>query len=100
LSEQLALKESEQELSEPEIEPEEQASRLKLSEELFHLEEQEWNEIEAIDQALSKIESNEYGICESCGDKITPKRLEAIPWTPFCIRCAAEMEKNRELGIL
>jgi DnaK suppressor protein len=95
-AEYLQLKENQQQLSQPEIEPEEQASKWKLAEETFQLDEQEANEIGAIDWALRKIGSNGYGICESCGDPITPKRLKAIPWTPYCIQCAREMENMNQ----
>lgn len=46
-----------------------------------------------IEKALQKIESNEYGICESCGEKISVKRLEARPVTDLCIRCKEEQER-------
>lgn len=46
-----------------------------------------------IDKALLKIESGEYGICESCGEKISAKRLEARPVTDLCIRCKEEQER-------
>ena len=46
-----------------------------------------------IEKALQKIESNEYGICESCGEKISVKRLEARPVTDYCILCKEEQER-------
>lgn len=46
-----------------------------------------------IEKALQKIESNEYGVCESCGEDISAKRLEARPVTDLCIRCKEEQER-------
>jgi len=49
--------------------------------------------VKKIDKALAKIESGEYGTCESCGDEIGMKRLEARPVTDLCIRCKEEQER-------
>ncbi len=40
-----------------------------------------------IEEALGKIERNEFGICEGCEESIEPKRLEARPMAEMCIRC-------------
>lgn len=37
--------------------------------------------------ALLRIESGTFGTCAHCGNDIATRRLEAVPWTPFCIRC-------------
>ena len=39
-----------------------------------------------IDEALARIHAGRYGICEVCGQEISEGRLEARPWTPYCIR--------------
>lgn len=41
-----------------------------------------------IDNALSRIENGEYGICNTCGEEIDEKRLQAIPYASQCINCA------------
>jgi RNA polymerase-binding protein DksA len=41
-----------------------------------------------IKQALSRAERGEYGICRECGEPIHPDRLEVLPSTKLCIRCA------------
>ena len=46
----------------------------------------------AIESALERIESGEYGDCEECGTKIPKTRLQAIPYTPLCVKCASKME--------
>lgn len=49
--------------------------------------------LKKIDKALKKIEDGIYGVCESCGEEISAKRLEARPVTDLCIRCKEEQEK-------
>jgi RNA polymerase-binding protein DksA len=44
--------------------------------------------LESIEAALARIESGEFGTCTQCGAKIPKVRLNAIPYTPFCIKCA------------
>ena len=46
-----------------------------------------------IEQALGKIERGEYGECESCGEDIGAKRLEARPVAELCIDCKADQER-------
>lgn len=43
----------------------------------------------AIDAALGRIEAGTYGLCAVCGDAIAAGRLEARPWTPYCITHAS-----------
>jgi DnaK suppressor protein len=37
--------------------------------------------------ALARVEDGSYGICMHCEEEIKPKRLDAVPWAPYCIRC-------------
>jgi RNA polymerase-binding transcription factor len=43
--------------------------------------------LQAIEEALYRIEKGTYGICRDCGEPIAPARLNAIPWTRVCITC-------------
>jgi RNA polymerase-binding protein DksA len=43
--------------------------------------------LQAIEEALQRMEKGTYGVCRDCGDRIAPARLEAIPWTRVCITC-------------
>lgn len=49
--------------------------------------------LKKIDKVLKKMEDGTYGICETCGEEIGLKRLEARPVTDLCIRCKEEQEK-------
>jgi DnaK suppressor protein len=40
-----------------------------------------------VEDALRRVEGSTYGICAECAEPISPKRLEAVPWAKFCVRC-------------
>lgn len=44
--------------------------------------------VETIRQALQKCAEGRYGVCESCGEPIDPERLDILPLTTVCIKCA------------
>ena len=48
----------------------------------------------AIDQALQRIEESTYGQCVECAGAIPKTRLNAIPFTPVCVHCAAKLENG------
>ena len=50
--------------------------------------------LDLVEQALGRIRSRTYGVCEECEGVIAKKRLEAIPFAPLCIRCAEKMENG------
>jgi DnaK suppressor protein len=43
--------------------------------------------LQAIEEALIRIDKGTYGICRDCGEPIAAPRLKAIPWTRVCITC-------------
>jgi DnaK suppressor protein len=43
--------------------------------------------LQAIEEALVRMDKGTYGICRDCGEPIAPARLQAIPWTRVCITC-------------
>ena len=57
------------------------------------LRERERGLISKINQALDKIEDGVYGECESCGEQISLKRIQARPVAELCIDCKAEQEQ-------
>lgn len=48
-----------------------------------------------IDEALRKIDEGRFGICEVCSKPISQRRLLAVPYARFCIKCQSEEEKKR-----
>jgi DnaK suppressor protein len=56
--------------------------------------------IKKIKQALERIDNDTYGICETCGEEITVKRLKARPVTSQCIDCKSKEEAlEKALGL-
>lgn len=53
----------------------------------INLKNNEENILYKIDNALDKIKTSNYGICEDCGKKITRERLDILPYASKCIRC-------------
>jgi DnaK suppressor protein len=49
----------------------------------------------SIDSALARFDRGEFGICEECAGEISLKRLQAIPWASFCVRCQERIERSR-----
>ena len=54
---------------------------------------QQQEELKAIDRALVKIASKEYGTCEMCGDDIGFQRLKVKPHAIYCIHCREIIDK-------
>ncbi|MCL5024152.1 MAG: TraR/DksA family transcriptional regulator [Nitrospirae bacterium] len=53
--------------------------------------------LKKIEQAIEKIDTGIFGICDVCGEEITIKRLEARPVTTMCIFCKTEQEEEEKL---
>jgi DnaK suppressor protein len=55
--------------------------------------------IKKIDEALARLESGDYGYCESCGIEIGIRRLEARPTATLCIDCKTLDEiREKQMG--
>src|ERR1043165_2937812 len=44
--------------------------------------------------ALVRVADGSYGICLHCEEEIKPKRLDAVPWTKYCIRCQEAADRH------
>ncbi|HEV2882395.1 MAG TPA: TraR/DksA family transcriptional regulator [Pyrinomonadaceae bacterium] len=47
-----------------------------------------------IDEALQRIETGGFGECVNCGEPVQEKRLEAVPWARFCLKCQDLQERG------
>ena len=56
----------------------------------------EFNQLRNARGALRRIEEGSFGICQECDQDIHPKRLAAVPWAPYCIRCQEDIDSNLE----
>ncbi len=57
--------------------------------------ENEQTTLEAVEEALGKLDGGAFGKCEECGSSIGKARLQAIPYAEFCIECARKLENER-----
>ena len=62
---------------------------------LFHQSSSERQTLQMVENALSRIREGTFGECISCGNEINAKRLEAVPWTRYCIECQEKLEKGQ-----
>lgn len=58
------------------------------------LAEVESRELARIEYALERMHHGQYGVCEGCGNNIPMKRLNALPYATYCIRCQREAERQ------
>ena len=56
--------------------------------------ENESKQLVLIDEALLRLEHDEYGTCLNCEKEINPKRLAAIPWARYCLDCQSLQEQG------
>jgi len=77
-----------------EADSEERATQLQNDEVLAGLDSATRVEIEQIRGALARIAAGRYGTCEACGKAIPAKRLEALPYTTRCVRCASTTRRT------
>jgi DnaK suppressor protein len=57
---------------------------------LRNLEEKQYS----LAHALAMMDDDTYGKCEVCGEDISPERLEALPYTTYCVKCKALVERG------
>ena len=60
------------------------------------LAEVESRELARIEYAMERMHEGQFGICEGCGEPISAKRLEAVPWAKFCIPCYERVRQEEE----
>ncbi len=50
--------------------------------------------LKEVEGALKRVSQGTYGICEGCGEEISPNRLKALPWARYCIPCQEMRSRN------
>jgi len=51
--------------------------------------------LQEVVDALGRLDEGDFGKCMNCEEEVERKRLEAVPWSPFCLSCQAKAEANR-----
>ena len=54
----------------------------------------EFNQLRNVRAALRRIQDGSFGTCQQCDEEINPKRLAALPWATFCVRCQEAVDNN------
>ncbi len=50
--------------------------------------------LKEIESALERVAGGTYGVCEGCGEAVSPNRLQAIPWAQYCLSCQELRSRN------
>jgi DnaK suppressor protein len=74
----------------------EKAANSYAKEFLFHQSDSERSHLHLVQEALTRVHSNEFGLCQSCGEAIDRKRLDAIPWARYCRSCQEQIERENK----
>lgn len=59
----------------------------------------ESNLLRNVKRALQRIKNGSFGVCVHCEEPINSKRLQAVPWTAYCIRCQELADRSAEAGV-
>jgi DnaK suppressor protein len=70
------------------------ASSSYTKEFLYSLSNTEKSILEEVQHAIERMDDGEYGTCMECGEKISKKRLDAVPWARFCVPCQERVEQG------
>jgi len=55
--------------------------------------------LQLVEAALGRIRDGSFGECLACGGLIGLKRLEAVPWTEYCVACQDKLERGELSGV-
>lgn len=55
--------------------------------------------LQLVEQALTRIQNDTYGVCIECEELISEKRLEYVPFARYCTECKSELEKKGAIRV-
>jgi RNA polymerase-binding transcription factor len=47
----------------------------------------EYLQLRQVEEALDRLVAGDYGVCQRCEEPIPAKRLHALPWAKYCVKC-------------
>lgn len=53
-----------------------------------------------VQAALARFDNGTFGVCLRCDEDIPEKRLNALPWAAYCVKCQEIMDQHRAMGEL
>jgi len=71
-----------------------EGAQKEIASQIADLESRELNQVE---RAIDLIRHGKYGNCEVCNNKIPIARLQALPFTVFCVNCQRQLEETGEI---
>jgi DnaK suppressor protein len=80
----------------PTVDLADKAANSYTKEFLFGQTHNERSMLQLVDDALVRIKDGSFGECNACHEELQQKRLEAVPWTRYCITC----QEKKEQGLL
>jgi DnaK suppressor protein len=87
-----AVKQGRQEVAEDTLDVADQAVFSYQKEMLFTQSTEGHSQLTLVRLALERLDDGSFGECLHCGNTIGEKRLDALPWTPYCIECQEKVE--------
>jgi|YNPBryBLVA2012_1023415.scaffolds.fasta_scaffold04515_8 DnaK suppressor protein len=73
------------------VSEDEQAQRLHDDFVRLRLNAMDVERLRLVNEALDRIQAGDYGVCLNCDQPIPPKRLDAVPWARYCVKCQEEV---------
>jgi DnaK suppressor protein len=61
---------------------------------LFSLSNNERDVLQLVEEALTRVGGDNFGVCVVCEDEMDRKRLEAVPWAKRCLSCQEKQEQG------
>ncbi len=61
---------------------------------LFSLSNNERDVLQLVEEALARVNTDDFGVCVVCEDEMDRKRLEAVPWAKRCLTCQEKQEQG------
>ena len=52
------------------------------------------NMLRQIRRRWRRIADGSYGVCLHCEEDISPKRMNAVPWAAYCIKCQEQVDRH------
>jgi DnaK suppressor protein len=92
---QIAAKEGRQAIAEDSLDVADQAVLSYQKELIFSQGTEGHTQLSLVRVALERLREGTFGECMHCGKAIGDKRLEALPWTPYCIECQEKIETGQ-----
>jgi len=58
----------------------------------------EWDTLKLIEEALDRLDTGDFGICQRCEEPIAARRLAVLPWAKYCVRCQEKVARRAAEG--